>query len=406
MLNQVGEKQAECLLRALEAEERATTSTDPATKADYERSAQSWRKLARSYEFQRALGRFISFNKSRQKKIATVDDEAIQPSPSSIEETEDVLDRLARVAAGIQPYSLAAALIAIGCLASATLIRFTAGWASADLRFSMYLPAILAAGLLAGAPAAIAVGIAAVVIVIWAFIPPYFEFKWFAPAEQLNVLFNVIPYLITVYFAYYCRVVLLRLRQRERANKLLSKELEHRSNNVFAVVEAIVQRTLAHDAKSAEAIIGRFHSVRHANELLLGKKSESVTINTLLRQEFSPYGDGRLIPSGPEFEIEPEDARHLILLFHELVTNAAKYGSLSRPNGQVFVNWEWNGIAAALRWKERGGPAIATPKAMGFGTQLIRTCVQALSGTIDKRFETDGLDCSLVLTLRARRTLK
>jgi len=406
MLNQISEKQAECLLQASEAEQRAATSTDPATKADYERAAHRWRKLAQSYEFQGALGRFISFKKSRQKTTATVDRETTQPSSSTIEETEDFLDRLARVAAGIKPYSLTAALIAVACLASATLIRFAAGWASSDLRFSMYLPAILATGLLAGAPAAIAVGIGSVVIVIWAFILPYFEFKWFTPAEQLNVFFNVIPYLITVYFAYYCRVVLLRLRQRERANKLLSKELEHRSNNTFSVVEAIVQKTLAYDPKSVEIIIGRFRSVRHANELLLGKKSESVTIKTLLRQEFAPYGDGRLITSGPEFEIEPEDARHLILLFHELVTNAAKYGSLSRPNGRVFVNWEWNGTASALRWKERGGPTITTPKAMGFGTQLIRTCVQALSGTIDKRFETAGLDCSLVLTLRAHRTLK
>src|SRR5262245_46662987 len=297
MLNQISEKEAECLQRAAEAEQHAAAATNPATKADYERAALSWRKLARSYEFQGALGRFISFNRNRQKAASTVLRKTTQPS--AVVETEDYLDRLARVAASIKPYSWTAALIGVACLASATLIRFVAGWASSDLRFSMYLPAILAAGLLAGAPAAIAVGIASVLIVIWAFIPPYFEFKWFTPAEQLNVFFNVIPYLITVYFAYYCRVVLLRLRQRERANKLLSKELEHRSNNTFSVVEAIVQKTLAYDPKSVEIIIGRFRSVRHANELLLGKKSESVTIKTLLRQEFAPYGDGRLITSGP-----------------------------------------------------------------------------------------------------------
>src|SRR5262249_61144478 len=100
------------------------------------------------------------------------------------------------------------------------------------------------------------------------------------------------------------------------------------------------------------------------------------------------------------------DAGKLILLIRELEPHAAKYVSLSRPKGRVFVSWEWNGTASALRWKERGGPTITPPKAMGFGTQLIRTCVQALSGTIDKRFETAGLDCSLVLTLRAHRTLK
>src|SRR5262245_54831095 len=396
MLNQISEKEAECLQRAAEAEQHAAAATNPATKADYERAALSWRKLARSYEFQGALGRFISFNRNRQKAASTVLRKTTQPPSSAVVETEDYLDRLARVAASIKPYSWTAALIGVACLASATLIRFVAGWASSDLRFSMYLPAILAAGLLAGAPAAIAVGIASVLIVIWAFIPPYFEFKWFTAGEQLNIFFNVVPYLITVYFAYCCRVVLLRVRQRELANKLLTKELEHRSNNIFSVVETIVQKSLARDPRRTETIIGRFRSMRHANALLLGKKSGSVTIKTLLRQEFAPYGEGRLVTSGPEFEIEPEDARHLILLFHELVTNAAKYGSLSRPKGRVLVDWEWNGTAAALTWKEVGGPTIVTPTAMGFGTELIRACVQALSGTIDKKFGPAGVDCSLV----------
>src|SRR5262249_41643667 len=147
------------------------------------------------------------------------------------------------------------------------------------------------------------------------------------------------------------------------------------------------------------SIIGRFRSMRHANELLLGKKSEPITIKSLLRQEFVPYGEGRVITSGPEFEIEPEKARHLILLFHELVTNAAKYGSLSHPMGRVVVDWKWNGTIAALTWKEVAGPTIVPPKAMGFGTQLIRVCTKALSGTIDKKFEPAGLVCSLVLAL-------
>jgi two-component sensor histidine kinase len=357
MLNRVGERQAR-------DQQRVAASTDPEMKADQEGA-------------------------SRRLQQTT------QVPSSTVEESEDFLDRLAWVAAGIKPYSWTAALIGIACLVSATVIRFVAGWASSDLRFSIYLPAILATGLLAGAPAAIAVGIASILIVIWAFIPPYFEFKWFSPGDQLTVLFNAVPYLITVYFAYCCRVVLLRLRQRERTNKLLTKELEHRSNNTFSIVEAIVQKTLAHDPQNRKSIIGRFRSVRHANDLLVGKKSEPVTIKALLMQEFAPFGEDRLVTSGPEFEVEPEDARHIILLFHELATNAAKYGSLSQSNGRVFVNWDWNGTASAIKWKEVGGPAIVAPTAMGFGTELIRACVQALSGTIDKKFAPDFKDAPL-----------
>jgi two-component system CheB/CheR fusion protein len=84
-----------------------------------------------------------------------------------------------------------------------------------------------------------------------------------------------------------------------------------------------------------------------------------------------------------------------------LTTNAAKYGALSEPKGQVFVNWAWNGTDCALTWKEAGAPATVVPSKMGFGTQLIRSCVQALSGTIDKKFAATGLDCSLVLSVKA-----
>ena len=67
MLRKVSEQIAECLRRAAEADERAHQATDPTLKADYGRMAQSWRTLARSYEFQSSLGRFISFNNDRQQ---------------------------------------------------------------------------------------------------------------------------------------------------------------------------------------------------------------------------------------------------------------------------------------------------------------------------------------------------
>ena len=120
-----------------------------------------------------------------------------------------IFDRLARIAASINPYSWSAALIGLACLASATLFRFVAGWASSDLRFSIYLPAILATGLLAGAPAAIAVGIASILIVIWAFIPPILNSNGSTPVN--NSICFLMPCLtsslFTLLIAVVCRVV-------------------------------------------------------------------------------------------------------------------------------------------------------------------------------------------------------
>ncbi len=322
------------------------------------------------------------------------------PLPLQDKEKIDFLDQLARISERIAPYSGAAFAIAIASLAVATALRFAGGWAESDLGFAMYLPAILAAGLLAGVPAATGATLASVLIVEWAFIPPYFQFKWgLAHGDQMAILWYVVSCLFTIYFAHCCRVVLKRLRRRELANKILAKELEHRGRNIFSVIEAILQKTLADDPERAPKILGRFRAIRYANELLTGGKDQPINIKTLLLQEFAPYGEDRLQTNGPEISIEPEAARHLILLFHELVTNAAKYGSLSNATGQVFVDWRRNGTGLTLTWKENGGPQIEPPSKHGFGSQLIDLCVKSLAGAMQANFSPSGFACSVTVRL-------
>jgi two-component sensor histidine kinase len=394
LLVKATEQIALCLERAAEADARAEATND----AEYRRIADGWRTLARSYEFQGSLGRFISFSKSKGKAIALV---PVVQSPSVAPERKiDFLDWLAGVSERIRPYSAAAFGIAVASLAIATLLRFVGGWASSDLRFAIYLPAILATGLLAGVSAALSVAVASILIITWAFMPPYFEWKWPSETEQINIFFNAVPYLITVYFAYLCRVVLQRLRRGELNNQILVKELQHRGRNIFSVIDVIIQKTLAHDPESVRTISGRLRSIRYANELLTGK-ARSVTIKDLLLEEFAAYGENRLQLQGPDFDIGPESARHLALLFHELATNAAKYGALSRLDGKIFVDWHGNSIKLYLTWKEYGGPKIRPlPSNQGFGSQLIDVSVKSLSGIIQQNFHPDGFTCSMKLRLR------
>ena len=161
----------------------------------------------------------------------------------------------------------------------------------------------------------------------------------------------------------------------------------------------ILQRTLADDPERASKISGRLRSIRYANELLTDGKDQPVNIKTLLSQEFSPYGEDRLTTYGPEINIEPEKARHLILLFHELVTNAAKYGSLSNAAGKVFVNWLCDGRTLTLTWNENGGPKVEPPNRQGFGSQLIVLCVKSLSGTLQPNYSRDGFACSMTFRI-------
>jgi two-component sensor histidine kinase len=401
LLQQASEHVADCLRRAAEAKDRAEGTNDLKSKAEYLRIADTWRTLARSYEFQGSLGRFISFNENKKKTLPFIPASGLQVvSPVEQEGKADLLDWLAQLSNRIRPYSGAAFGVALASVAVATLLRFAGGWAATDLRFAIYLPAILATGLLAGVPAAVGAAIASILIIYWAFMPPHFELKWPSESGQMNILFNAIPCFITVYFAHLCRVILQRLRRSELNNRVLARELEHRGRNLFSVLEVIVQKTLSDNPERANSILGRLKSVRYSNELLTSKP-QSISIRDLLHQEFAAYGVNRLHMRGPVFDIEPDKARHLILLFHELTTNAAKYGSLSCPNGQVFVDWqgESDGNAILLTWRELGGPVVSPPNNRGFGSQLIDTCVKSLSANKHEQFAPDGYTCTLTFKL-------
>jgi len=87
------------------------------------------------------------------------------------------------------------------------------------------------------------------------------------------------------------------------------------------------------------------------------------------------------------------------------VTNAAKYGALSSPQGRVSVSWDRRseGKAAAslaMAWREFGGPAIAATTTSGYGTSLIRDLIpHELGGTVDLTFAPNGVHCSIEIPL-------
>ena len=194
MLQKVSEQVAECLRRAAEADACAEATNE----SEYRRLADGWRTLARSYEFQGSLGRFISFNKEKQNAFHSIPAK-IQTSPPAEQQTKpDFLDWFALVSERIRPYSLAAFGIALAAVAVATLLRFLGVLAFSHApQFAIYFPAILAAGLLAGVPATLGVAIASILIIAWAFMPPYFEFQVAQRLDQINILFNAGAYLLT-----------------------------------------------------------------------------------------------------------------------------------------------------------------------------------------------------------------
>jgi PAS domain S-box-containing protein len=218
-------------------------------------------------------------------------------------------------------------------------------------------------------------------------------------------------------FLYGVRVVqdITERKLAEERRQLLLNELNHRVKNTLATVQSIAALTL----RSAptvqafhESFTARLVALSGTHNLLTHEGWEGTWLRGLVERELAPYeGNGRrrVTLRGERVRVSPQAAVALGLAFHELTTNAAKYGALSGPEGQIRVAWEVDREASrpALRvhWTETGEPAVTPPRRRGFGSWLIeRGIAQELAGEVKLAFEPTGLQCSLVLPLDRERT--
>jgi PAS domain S-box-containing protein len=190
---------------------------------------------------------------------------------------------------------------------------------------------------------------------------------------------------------------------------LISQELSHRIKNIFSIISGMISlsarrypeaRDMAEDLRERILALGRAHDfVRpHAQASHPGRVANSLT--GALRQLFLPYDteDGpRITISGDDHAIDDQAATPLALLFHELATNAAKYGALSREGGKVHLAIARIGDRMAFDWRETGGPEITKPPDhAGFGAQLIEIGgARQLGGELRRVWLPEGLHFAL-----------
>lgn len=201
-------------------------------------------------------------------------------------------------------------------------------------------------------------------------------------------------------------------RQFRSQQTLLKDELNHRLKNILAMVQAIVTQTFRSTDNlevARDVLSKRIAALGRAQEILFAGAVESASLDEILDNAARLHDAGlgqRFLASGPAIEVGPKAALSLTLLVHELATNAAKYGALSMPDGQVEVAWSIvagaDGPDLALIWRERGGPPVVTPTRRGFGTRLIeRSLAGGLGGTVQLDFLPPGLECRLSAPLSA-----
>ena len=205
------------------------------------------------------------------------------------------------------------------------------------------------------------------------------------------------------------RQALLWLEEQASIRNSLTRELNHRVKNTLANVLSIISltRRRATDLDSfASGLEGRIRALSATHDLLTQSDWGATPIAAVVRAELAPYAqdsERTLDITGPAVELAPNDALSLGLAIHELATNAAKYGALSRPNGQVAVTWHLiTQDLARVEWAERGGPAVNQGvRKRGFGTELIEKIVaHELRNPVDLKFEPEGVRCALILPVR------
>lgn len=191
-------------------------------------------------------------------------------------------------------------------------------------------------------------------------------------------------------------------KELEEQRLILSRELAHRFKNMMAVIISILSLTTRY-ATTKEALAtslqGRLATLARTHELLLQSDTSSADLRALLERELSPYragaaGNVRLV--GKQCVLPGPQVVNVALVVHELATNAAKYGALSCPAGQVEVRWSVETGILQLRWKETGGPAVAEPAKEGFGSELIR---RLLGPGVRLRYWKEGLQAFLRIKL-------
>jgi len=198
-------------------------------------------------------------------------------------------------------------------------------------------------------------------------------------------------------------------RRAEEHQKLLIAELDHRVKNVLARVAAVVQRTREGSASTedfARALEGRIQSMADAHALLSQTRWLGVSLADVVHNELAPYAtaDNTSI-DGPGIVLTAEATQAVAMVFHELVTNAAKYGALSNSHGRVSVRWQrpLNGASQpklTIIWQEADGPPVAAPTRHGYGTSVIRDLIPyEFGGTVDLGHAAGGVRCRIEIPL-------
>ena len=293
-------------------------------------------------------------------------------------------------------------MFSIGVVACGLVLSTMARWALAmirpDIFFTPYIPAVILAtaigGLRAGTATALAGGALGVVVNFGPESPD--------PARLALLIIYLIVCGLTIWgiehyraIAAHQRDISNRLIQEEEYRKLVVDELQHRLKNKLSTVHAVLHQVLQDQPKIWASIDQRIRALSATDDLIARAAGRGCDIEDLLLSELGPYGHVRFTLDGGPVFLPDKLAVSLALIFHELATNAGKYGAFSSPRGLLQVSWSVTNDRLNITWDETEGPSVDGVGAAGFGTKLFNSALKAFDGTTEMAFLKTGIHCTM-----------
>lgn len=199
-------------------------------------------------------------------------------------------------------------------------------------------------------------------------------------------------------------------KQAEEGSELLAGEMSHRVKNLLTIAASLTSFTsrstqsvehMAHELIDRLSALGRAHDMVRP---LPGAQGTTALLGDLLSVLIAPYDaqgafSGRIRVAVPRMGVGEKSATALAMIFHELATNSAKYGALSKEAGSLDISGAAEDDKLTLVWAETGGPAVpSAPKLSGFGSRMIQNSIhRPLGGTITYDWQPTGLVATLVM---------
>jgi two-component sensor histidine kinase len=302
-----------------------------------------------------------------------------------------------------QPSPLFSVGFAACCLALATAARWGLALLRPDVFFTPYFPAVFFAtafgGFRIGIATALAGGLLGVAI--------NFNNALADSARFALLLMFWAVCGLTIWGVEHYRTIVVQQRQiakrlieEEEYRKLIIDELQHRLKNKTSTIHAVLHQVLHNEPEVWQSIDHRIRALSATDDLIARVDGSGCDIKDLLRSELGPYGHVRFNLNGEPLFLPAKLAVSLALIFHELATNAGKYGAFSAANGMLQVSWSVTDDSLnipwlKISWDETEGPTVENVGAAGFGTKLLQSALRSFDGKTEVSFLKTGVHCTM-----------